>query len=155
MDNINFSGSIERFLKGDADPINIFGLSPSRADLRANKADRGRRATQISFEQGSESLRKAGGSIDDPTKQVKKLKESKTHLSALSPFNPVPLPSVTITAGITEAGIRDKKKKTGERRLAAKNKEHADTSLFFKRPAGEVRRLSDARMRQSILGRRL
>ena len=151
-DNINFSGSIERFLKGDADPINLFGFSPSRAELRANEADRGRRSTQIAFEQGSEGLRKAGGTIDAPTKQVRKLKESKTHFSSLSPLTPVPLPSVTATNLMTEVVARDKKKKSDARALAIVNKKHADTALVFKPPASATeKRLSEIRIRRAIL----
>jgi len=125
---INFSGSLERFLKGDADPANIFGFNPSRAEFRANDADRARRASQIKFEGGSASLRAAGGTTDAATKQVKKLR-NRTGNAALSPFNPVPLPSVTITA----AAIAEKKKSNqsaGRRRaLAASNQQHADTAL--------------------------
>ena len=157
-DNINFSGSVERFLKGDADPINIFGLNPTRAEQRANAADRSRRATQIEFEQNSEGLRKAGGTTDAATKQVKKLR-NKTSFTSLSPFNPVPLPSVTISGILAESSADEssRKKRSAARRTA--NRRHADTALtvdnLAERPAGEVKRLSEARFpRRSILGRR-
>jgi hypothetical protein len=153
--NINFSGSIQRFLKGDADPINLFGFNPSRAEMRANTADRSRRASQIAAEQNSEGLRAAGGSIDPATKQVKKLK-SKTHFKALSPFNPVPLPSVTISAAAAEAAKNEKQRKKSKRQLAAKNRTHEDTALLAKnlnKPKdSESTRFSKDRLRRSILG---
>lgn len=151
---MNFSGSFERFLKGDVDPGNIFGFNPSRAELRANKADRSRRASQIAAEQNSEALRAAGGSIDPATKQVRKLSAGeKTHLKALSPFNPVPLPSVTVTAAITESGKNKKERKKAKQALAAKNKKHADTALLAKNlNESETTRFSNNRLRRSILG---
>lgn len=160
-DNINFSGSIQRFLKGDADPINLFGLNPNRAELRANEADRSRRASQISAEQGSPALRAAGGSIDAPTRQVRKLRANeKTGNRALSPFNPVPLPSVTLTAAAIEEKSKDRKRSESRTSLAARNKKHADTGLFApdrskKAPAStgqDNTRFSERRLRRSILG---
>jgi len=160
-DNINFSGSVERFLKGDADPINLFGFSPNRAELRANEADRARRATQIAFEQESEGLRKAGGSTDPATKQVKKLKESNTRFDSLSPVNPVPLPSVVISGVLTEAHKNEQKRKQRSNTLRRQNKEHADTALTAANLSKKTRsgstastRLSERQLRQSILGAR-
>jgi hypothetical protein len=154
-DNINFSGSVERFLKGDADPINIFGFNPTRAELRANEANRGRRASQIAFEQSSESLRKAGGSTDEATKQVKKLKNKTGNLS-LSPFNPFAFsPTITvINAGIAEG---EKSRQSGKKssRLRAENKRHADTALTTKnlsKSEKDETRFSERRLRRSILG---
>jgi len=153
---MNFSGSFKRFLKGDLDPGNIFGFNPSRAELRANKADRSRRASQISAEQNSEGLRAAGGSIDAPTKQVRKLSAGeKTHFKALSPFNPVPLPSVTVSAAITEGAKNKKERKQAKQGRAADVKKHGETGLFAKNVLlnkSETSRFSENRMRRSILG---
>lgn len=157
-DNINFSGSVQRFLKGDADPINLFGFNPTRAEMRANEADRGRRASQISAEQNSASIRAAGGITDAPTKQVARLR-NRTGNVALSPFNPVPLPSVTIT----NVAIAEKKKADNrsarKRTLAATNKRNADTALtkdnlqLLAKPSSGATRFSETRLRRSILGR--
>ena len=154
-DNINFSGSIQRFLKGDADPINIFGLNPNRAELRANEADRSRRASQIAAEQGSDSLRAAGGSIDPATRQVRRLSASeKTGNFALSPFNPVPLPSVTTTGILIGERNKDSSRSRRRRSLAASNKKHADTALTAENlEKKESTRFSETRLRRSILGR--
>ena len=159
-DNINFSGSIERFLKGDADPVNLFGLNPSRAEIRANEADRSRRASQISAEQSSVSLRAAGGSIDPATKQVRKLKAGEvTGNVGLSPFNPVPLPSITLTAVAIDEKNKADRKSRNKRSLAARNKKHADTALTEanlrekKKPTDRSTRFSETRLRRSILGR--
>lgn len=151
-DNINFSGSIQRFLKGDIDPINLFGVNPNRAELRANEADRARRSTQISFEQGSGGLRAAGGSTGAATKQVKKLR-NRTGNVGLSPFNPVPLPSVTLTAVAIDEKKKSDNKSSRAKSLAASNKRHADTALTAKNLAKNSTRFSETRLRRSILGR--
>ena len=146
----NFSGSIQRFLKGDADPANLFGFNPSRAEMRDNAADRNRRASQIAAETNSDALRKAGGSTDAPTKQVKKL-GSKTHFAALSPFIPHDPVSDIINVG-TEAAKNKGSKSKAKKKLAAKNQRHADTALTTTN-LNKTTRFSDVRVnRQSILG---
>lgn len=155
-DNINFSGSVERALKGDFDPINIAGLNPSRAELRANQADRGRRAAQIKFEQSSESLKARGGTTDEATKQVKKLK-GQTQFASLSPFAP-PGPLARTVGVLTELGIKKGDKSKAKSRLSARNAEHAATALTvdnlkgLSEPNSNTTRLSQRRLRRSILG---
>jgi hypothetical protein len=155
--DMNFSGSFQRFLKGDVDPGNIFGLNPSRSEMRDNAADRGRRADQIAFEQTNEMLRDSGGSTDAATKQVAKLRH-RTGNRAFSPLTPLPLPSVTITEGAKQLHKQEKGAKKDERRLAAKNEEHERTALLAKNLKGKPtittreRRLTEGRLTRSILG---
>ena len=144
--DIEFDGAFKRFLKGDADPLNLFGLNPNPEERAANAADRGRRASQIEAEQGSDALTKAGGSTDAPTKQVAKLK-SKTAFKALSPLNPLPLPGVTATGVAIEAAKNKKDAGSEKKKLAASNTKHAATAQTVNRA-----HLSNSRFRQSILG---
>ena len=65
---MDFSGSLKRALKFDVDPVNMFGLNPSKKEHKEMAAARARRASQIEFEASH------GGSVDPPTKQKKKLK---------------------------------------------------------------------------------
>jgi len=123
MSDANFSGAFKRFLKGDLDPINIFGINPTKQELKDNRADRERRASQIEFEKNNEALKKAGGSVDDPTRQVKKLK-SKTNFMSLSPF--APAGPLARTVGIlTEAGAKKKTADSKAKKLNKKNEAHA------------------------------
>jgi hypothetical protein len=98
-------------------------------------------------------LRAAGGSIDAPTKQVAKLR-NKTGNIGLSPLNPVPLPSVTLTAvGIREAGKSSSASKR-RRSLAATNLAQSKTALTAENLAKtQSTRFSETRLRRSILGR--
>lgn len=160
-DNVNFSGSIERALKGDADPINLFGLSPSRAELRDNRADRARRATQIEFEQTSEGLKKGGGSIDPATKQVRKLKESATGSIALSPLSPFSGPGARTTVLLHDVARQKRQDTRSKRQLRAKNEEHRKTALTVENIADRQQiepasptstRFATRRIRRTILG---
>jgi hypothetical protein len=92
-------------LRGELDPGRIFG--PRSFEIRDNKAERQRRADQIFFEKNNLLLKKMGGSTDDPTFQIKRLKGSPA-LRALSPLSAPGGLARTLTA-ITEGGPKTKK----------------------------------------------
>ena len=143
--DIEFGGAFKRFIKGDADPLNIFGLNPNPQERKDNATERGRRASQIDAEQGSEALAKAGGTTDAPTKQIAKLK-SKTHFKALSPLIPHD-PVSDITNVSIEAAKNKRESGKAKKKLAASNAKHATTAQTVDRA-----HLSNSRFRQSILG---
>lgn len=115
--DMSFHGAFKRFIKGDLDPINIFGLNPTRSEFKENKRERARRATQIAFEG-----KNPGKSTNPATKQIKKLR-SKTAFRSLSPFAP---PGTARVANMLNE-IAGKKGLSfdAEKKLKKKNKAHA------------------------------
>lgn len=132
MSDVKFKGALGRFLKGDIDPINLFGLNPSKREKLDNAADRLRRADQIEFEKNDLMLKKQGGSTDPATKQVKKLRNV-THFASLSPFNPFASnPLALATSVAVEGGVKAKKEKRQRSQLKKKNELHKQEQALRK-----------------------
>ncbi len=68
----NTSQIFKRVLKGDVDPLDVFGFQPDESEVKGNRAERKRRASQIELE-GSQAVKDAGGLVGDRTRQIKKL----------------------------------------------------------------------------------
>ena len=61
--------TVGKALRGDVDPLNLLGIQPSNAEIRGNREERRRRASQIELEK-SQAVKDAGGLAAPATRQI-------------------------------------------------------------------------------------